>query len=59
MVFEEELEENIQQDLEQEAYERKKISLKRLTIFVFLVDIVLAVYVVIQFIHYIESLINS
>jgi len=57
-MFEEPLEENIQQDLEVEAYERKKTSLKRLTLFVWVVDIGLAIYVVIQLIAYINSLLN-
>jgi hypothetical protein len=57
-MFEEPLEENIQQDLEVEAYERKKTSLKRLTLFVWVVDIGLAIYVVIQLIDYINGLLN-
>jgi hypothetical protein len=57
-MFEEPLEENIQQDLEVEAYERKKTSLKRLTLFVWVVDIGLAIYVVIQLVAYINSLLN-
>jgi hypothetical protein len=57
-MFEEPLEENIQQDLEVEAYERKKTSLKRLTLFVWVVDIGLAIYVVIQLIAYINGLLN-
>ena len=55
-MFEEPLEENIQQDLEVEAYERKKTSLKRLTLFVWIVDIALAIYVVNQLIAYINGL---
>ncbi|MEY3692111.1 MAG: hypothetical protein RLZZ388_282, partial [Bacillota bacterium] len=44
-MFEEPLEENIQQDLEKEAYERKKTSLRRMTIFIWIVNIGLAFYV--------------
>jgi hypothetical protein len=58
-MYEEPLEENIQQDLDKEAYERKKISLKRLTIFVLLVDFFLAIYVVIQLINYIQQLLMA
>lgn len=57
-MFEEPLEENIQQDLEVEAYERKKTSLKRLTIFIWVVDLGLAIYVVIQLINYINDLLT-
>ena len=55
-MFEEPLEENIQQDLQQEAYERKKVSLKRMTLFIWIADLILAVYVVIQIIEYINRL---
>jgi hypothetical protein len=58
-MFEEPLEENIQQDLEQEAYERKKVSLKRMTLFIWIADVILAVYVVIQILDYINRLINN
>ncbi len=58
-MFEEPLEENIQQDLQQEAYERKKVSLKRMTLFIWIADLILAVYVVIQIIEYINRLLNS
>ena len=58
-MFEEPLEENIQQDLQQEAYERKKVSLKRMTLFIWIADLILAVYVVIQIIEYINSLLNN
>ncbi len=58
-MFEEPLEENIQQDLQQEAYERKKVSLKRMTIFIWIADLILAVYVVIQIIEYINRLLNN
>jgi uncharacterized membrane protein YcjF (UPF0283 family) len=58
-MYEEPLEEAIQKDLDQEAYERKKISLKRMTIFIFAVDVVLGVYVVIQLIRYINQLLQG
>ena len=58
-MFEEPLEENIQQDLEQEAYERKKVSLKRMTIFIWIVNVLLAVYVVTQIIEYINRLLSN
>lgn len=58
-MFEEPLEEHIQQDLQQEAYERKKVSLKRMTLFIWIVDVILAVYVVIQIIEYINRLLNN
>jgi hypothetical protein len=58
-MFEEPLEENIQQDLELEAYNRKKVSLRRMTIFIWIVDIVLAVYVISQLIAYIERLLTT
>ena len=58
-MFEEPLEENIQQDLQQEAYERKKVSLKRITLFIWIADLILAVYVVIQIIEYINRLLNN
>jgi hypothetical protein len=58
-MFEEPLEENIQQDLEQEAYERKKVSLKRMTLFIWIADVILAVYVVTQIIDYINRLLNN
>jgi hypothetical protein len=58
-MFEEPLEENIQQDLEQEAYERKKVSLTRMTIFIWIADLILAVYVVTQILAYITDLLNT
>jgi hypothetical protein len=58
-MFEEPLEENIQQDLEQEAYERKKVSLKRMTLFIWIADVILAVYVVTQILDYINRLLNN
>jgi uncharacterized membrane protein YcjF (UPF0283 family) len=58
-MYEEPLEEAIQKDLDQETYERKKISLKRMTIFIFAVDVVLGVYVVIQLIRYINQLLQG
>jgi Na+-transporting NADH:ubiquinone oxidoreductase subunit NqrB len=58
-MFEEPLEENIQQDLQQEAYERKKVSLKRMTMFVWIADIVLAVYVVTQILDYMNRILNN
>jgi hypothetical protein len=58
-MFEEPLEENIQQDLQQEAYERKKISLKRMTLFIWIADLILAVYVVMQILAYITNLLNN
>ena len=58
-MFEEPLEENIQQDLEKEAYERKKTSLRRMTIFIWIVNIGLAIYVVNQIIAYVERLLNT
>jgi hypothetical protein len=58
-MFEEPLEENIEQDLQQEAYERKKVSLKRMTLFIWIADLILAVYVVIQIIEYINRLLNN
>jgi len=58
-MFEEPLEENIQQDLEKEAYERKKISLRRMTIFIWVVNVGLAIYVVTQIIAYVERILNS
>jgi uncharacterized membrane protein len=58
-MFEEPLEENIQQDLEQEAYERKKVSLKRMTIFIWIADIILGIYVVTQLLDYITRLLNN
>jgi hypothetical protein len=58
-MFEEPLEENIEQDLQQEAYERKKVSLKRMTLFIWIADLILAVYVVIQIIEYINHLLNN
>jgi hypothetical protein len=58
-MFEEPLEENIQQDLEQEAYERKKVSLKRMTIFIWIVDIILGIYVVLQLMDYVTRLLNN
>ena len=58
-MFEEPLEENIQQDLQQEAYERKKVSLKRMTLFIWIADVILAVYVVTQIIDYINRLLNN
>lgn len=57
-MFEEPIEETIQQDLEQEAYERKKVSLKRLTIFVLVVDFFLAIYVIIQLLDFIGQRLN-
>lgn len=57
-MFEEPLEETIQVDLEKDAYLRKKISLKRLTIFVFIIDAVLAVYVILQIIALINAMTN-
>ena len=58
-MFEEPLEENIQQDLEKEVYERKKTSLRRMTIFIWIVNIGLAIYVVTQIIAYVERLLNT
>ena len=58
-MFEEPLEENIQQDLQQEAYERKKVSLKRMTLFIWIADVILAVYVVTQILDYINRLLNN
>ncbi len=58
-MFEEPLEENIQQDLEKEAYERKKTSIQRMTIFIWIVNIGLAIYVVTQIIAYVERLLNT
>ncbi|MGA0096965.1 MAG: hypothetical protein ACO3H6_00085 [Bacilli bacterium] len=58
-MFEEPLEENIQQDLELEAYNRKKVSLRRMTIFIWMIDIVLAVYVISQLIAYIDRLLTT
>jgi hypothetical protein len=58
-MFEEPLEENIQQDLQQEAYDRKKISLKRMTMFVWIADIILAVYVVTQILDYMNRILNN
>jgi hypothetical protein len=58
-MFEEPLEENIEQDLQQEAYERKKVALKRMTLFIWIADLILAVYVVIQIIEYINRLLNN
>ena len=58
-MFEEPLEENIQQDLQQEAYERKKVSLKRMTLFIWIADLILAIYVVTQIIEYINRLLNN
>jgi hypothetical protein len=58
-MFEEPLEENIQQDLQQEAYERKKVSLTRMTIFIWIADLILAVYVVTQILAYITGLLNN
>ena len=58
-MFEEPLEENIQQDLEKEAYERNKTSLRRMTIFIWIVNIGLAIYVVTQIIAYVERLLNT
>jgi hypothetical protein len=58
-MFEEPLEENIQQDLQQEAYERKKVSLKRMTLFIWIADLILAVYVVTQILDYINRLLNN
>ena len=58
-MFEEPLEENIQQDLQQEAYERKKISLTRMTIFIWVVDIILGVYVVTQILDYINRILSN
>jgi hypothetical protein len=51
-MFEEPLEENIQQDLQQEAYERKKVSLKRMTLFIWIADLI-------QIIEYINRLLNN
>jgi hypothetical protein len=58
-MFEEPLEENIQQDLQQEAYERKKVSLTRMTIFIWVVDVILGVYVVTQILDYINRILNN
>jgi hypothetical protein len=58
-MFEEPLEENIQQDLQQEAYDRKKISLKRMTMFVWIADLILAVYVVTQILDYMNRILNN
>jgi hypothetical protein len=58
-MFEEPLEEDIQQDLQQEAYERKKVSLKRMTLFIWIVDLLLAVYVITQILDYINRLLNN
>jgi hypothetical protein len=58
-MFEEPLEENIQQDLQQEAYERKKVSLTRMTIFIWIVDVILGVYVVTQILDYINRILNN
>jgi hypothetical protein len=58
-MFEEPLEETIQQDLQQEAYDRKKISLKRMTLFIWIADLILGVYVVTQILAYISGLLNN
>ena len=58
-MFEEPLEENIEQDLQQEAYGRKKVSLKRMTLFIWIADLILAVYVVTQILDYINRLLNN
>jgi hypothetical protein len=58
-MFEEPLEENIQQDLEKEAYERKKTSLRRMTISIWIVNIGLAIYVITQIIAYVDRLLNN
>jgi hypothetical protein len=58
-MFEEPLEENIQQDLQQEAYERKKVSLKRMTLFIWIADLILAVYVVTQILDYMNRILNT
>jgi hypothetical protein len=58
-MFEEPLEDNIQEDIEKDAYLRKKRSLKRLTFFVFVVDVILAVYVITQLIAYMQTLLEN
>jgi hypothetical protein len=58
-MFEEPLEEHIQQDLQQEAYERKKVSLKRMTLFIWVADVILLVYVITQILDYINRLLNN
>jgi hypothetical protein len=58
-MYEEPLEEEIKKDLDEEHYARKKISLKRLTIFVLTLDVVLAIYVVIQLVRYINQLLQG
>jgi hypothetical protein len=58
-MFEEPLEENIQQDLQQEAYERKKVSLKRMTLFIWIADLILVVYVVTQILDYMNRILNT
>jgi hypothetical protein len=58
-MIDEQFEEEIEQDLEKTAYERKKLSRKRLTIFFFIVDIVLFVYVLFEVFQYIGTLSGS
>jgi hypothetical protein len=47
-MMDEQFEEEIEQDLEKMAYERKKLSRKRLTIFFFVIDIALFIYVLFE-----------
>jgi hypothetical protein len=46
------------ENLEKVAYHRKKLSVKRLTILFFGIDLAIGIYVIIELIRYIETLLN-
>ncbi len=46
------------ENLEKIAYHRKKLSMKRLTILFFMIDMVIGMYVIIELIRYIETLLS-
>jgi predicted nucleic acid-binding Zn ribbon protein len=55
-MIDEQFEEEIQQDLEKMAYERKRLSRKRLTIFFFVIDAALFIYVLIEIFQIVGTL---
>jgi hypothetical protein len=46
------------ENLEKIAYYRKKLSIKRLTILFFGIDIAIGIYVIVEIIRYIESFLS-
>jgi hypothetical protein len=46
------------ENLEKIAYHRKKLSIKRLTILFFGIDIAIGIYVIVEIIRYIESFLS-